>query len=112
MKKIYNINKFAIIITLALYLTLVFGLYAQIVLGAIQVISSLLLILFWKKLSKKSKVKLFIYWTLVSVYGICWHSDWNIFSQEIIIVFGIIIIPMSIAGYFYYILKETKTYIL
>lgn len=111
MKKMYNINKFALIITLMLYLTIVFGLYAQIVLGAIQILSSLLLIIFWKKLSKKSKQKLFIYWILVSFYGLCWFSDWVHFNETFTLIFGIIVVPMSLAGYFFYILKETKTYI-
>lgn len=111
MKKIYIINKISFIITLVLYLTIVFGLYAQIVLGAIQVLSSLFLIIFWKKISKKSKEKIFIYWILVSIYGVCWFSDWANFDETFTIIFGVMIVPMSIATYFFYILKETKTYI-
>ncbi|WP_033959248.1 hypothetical protein [Psychroserpens jangbogonensis] len=111
MKIIYLINKIALIITLALYLTIVFGLYAQIVLGAIQVICALTLFLFWKKFSNKTREQLYIYWTVVISYGLCWLIDWTNFNDSFTFIFGIIIVPMSIAIYFVYILRSTTNYI-
>ena len=40
MKTVFNINKFLVIATTILYLTFYLGLYAQILLGAVQLISA------------------------------------------------------------------------
>ncbi|WP_299225085.1 hypothetical protein [uncultured Psychroserpens sp.] len=111
MKIIYYINKFVLITTLALYFTLFLGLYAQIVLGIVQVISSFLLVFIWEKIKANTKERLFIYWALISTYGTCWLFDWKNFNQDILVIFGIIIIPISIAIYFFYILKTTKNHL-
>lgn len=112
MKKIYIINKIALIITLVLYVTIVLGLYAQIVLGTIQVVSALILFFFWKQFSKKTKEQLYIYWTIVIAYGICWLNDLKSLNEDFVLIFGVMIIPMSIAIYFVHILRSTKNYML
>ena len=53
MKIIYYINKIILLLTAILYITIFYGLYAQIVLGFIQVLSSLILLFFWKRINKK-----------------------------------------------------------
>ena len=111
MKKLYLINKASLIITLVLYLTLYLGLYAQIVLGALQVISALIIFLFWKKFSKKTKKQLYIYWSIVIIYGLFWLIEWHITNNAFFIIIGIIVIPMFIAIYFVVILKSIKNYI-
>lgn len=111
MKKIYTFNKFALIITLVLYTTVILGLYAQIVLGALQIICALILFFHWKKISQKSKEHLIIYWTTVLLYGLCWLIDWSDFNEEFILIFGIMLLPMSMAGYFLYILNTIKKYV-
>ncbi|MEH6536417.1 MAG: hypothetical protein V7719_08505 [Psychroserpens sp.] len=108
MKIIYNINKVAFIITLALYVTVIYGMFSQMILGGIQVISATILFLFWKNFSKKTKEHLSIYWAISSIYGICWLFKWNSFNETFILVFGIMILPMAIAGYFLYILNSIK----
>ncbi|WCO00987.1 hypothetical protein [Psychroserpens ponticola] len=112
MKKLYLINKVSLIITFVLYLTIFLGMYAQMVLGALQIISALILFFFWKQLSKNSKEKLYIYWTIVTIYGLCWLMDWKGYNEYFTIVFGIMIVPMSIATYFVYILKSIKNYMI
>ncbi|MDT0558419.1 hypothetical protein RM697_07165 [Ichthyenterobacterium sp. W332] len=101
MKYIYYTNKFVIITTAILYLTLYLGLYAQIVLGFVQIISSLLLLFHWKLFSKKSKSRLYCYYTITITYGLCWLFDWPLFNSMLFGIIAIIIIPMSIATYFF-----------
>ena len=110
MKILYNLNKIVIISTVVLYVTLIFGLYAQIVLGATQVLSALILFLFWKNFNNKTKEQLYIYWTLVIIYGVFWLIDLDAFNETFIIIFGIMVIPMAIAGYFYYIINSIKDF--
>ncbi len=108
MKILYKINKVTLILTLVLYLTLYLGLYAQIALGCIQIISALILFLFWNKIPNKSKKHLKIYWTTVITYGMMWLIDWDTSDKLFFMIFSVIILPMSIAGYFFYILNSLK----
>ncbi|AUC75499.1 hypothetical protein [Olleya sp. Bg11-27] len=105
MRIIYLINKIALITTLILYLTIFLGLYAQIVLGTLQVISALGLLFIWNKLSIKNKKELLVYWLLTITYGLGWLATDNI-NNGFIVVFLIIIIPISIAIYFVTILHS------
>lgn len=107
MKIIYLINKYALVTTLILYLTIILGLYAQVVLGAVQVLSALSIFFLWKKLNKNDKHNLLVYWTFVLTYGLCWWVEINL--QQLWWV-GIIVIPMSIAIYFVWILNNLKNY--
>jgi len=112
MKTIYAVNKITLIITLILYLTIYLGLYAQILLGAVQVLSSFLLLLFWRDLSQIHKKRLVLYWMLIACYGLGWILNWNNFQDTIYVVIGIIIIPMGIAIYFtrlLYIITKTES---
>nr|WP_321237423.1 hypothetical protein [uncultured Psychroserpens sp.] len=108
MKIIYNINFAAFFITLALYVTIIYGMFSQMILGAIQVLSAAMLFLFWKNFSEKTKEHLSIYWVIISIYGICWLFDWKSFNETFMTVFGVMILPMGIAGYFLYILNSIK----
>jgi len=108
MKTLYYLNKIAFIITLLLYMTIVYGMFSQMFLGGIQVISAAILFLSWSKFSKKTKEHLSIYWVLSSIYGICWLFEWKSFDETFIIIFGIMVLPMAIAAYFLYILNSIK----
>ena len=108
MKGVYLLNKVILIITLVLYLTLYLGMYSQIVLGLIQVLSAIFLFTYWKKFSSITKKQLSFYWILTILYGLCWLLDWQNTHNTYVIIFGIIVLPMSIAGYFFYILNSIK----
>ena len=108
MKTLYNINKVVFILTLVLYVTLYFGLLSQILLGGIQVLSAAILFFSWKIFNAKTKEYLKLYWVITTLYSICWLFKWESFNDTFIIIFGVIILPMSIAGYFLYILNSIK----
>lgn len=108
MKLIYYINKFFLITTGVLYLTIILGLYAQVVLGGIQLISALLIFIYWNKFTEKTKKMIYIYWSSVLVYGSLWLIDWNFLNDMILFIGGIILLPMSLAVYFFYILDSIK----
>lgn len=105
MTNLYKFNKIILIITLILYLTLILGLYAQIVLGAVQLLSAISITFLWEKFENRNKKQLMIYWFVVIIYGIGWLIEINLndFWWS-----GIIIIPMSIAIYFVWILNNLK----
>ncbi len=109
MKTLYRINLIAIIITLLLYVTIIFGMYAQIILGALQLISGLIVIFYLNKLSNKSREKIYIYWILVFLYVIAWNLDWQNFDKYILSIIIPFVIPMLIACYFVYTLRIAKT---
>lgn len=104
----YYINKVILIITAILYLTLYLGLYSQIVLGITQVLSSLILLFYWNRIDKKFRIKLYWYWTIITLYGLLWLLDWGNSGNTFVIVLGIIIAPMSVAIYFFTILNKLK----
>jgi hypothetical protein len=106
MKKLYQLNKIALVITAILYLTIIFGLYAQIVLGGLQLLSALIISFFWGKINTKQKKHLLIYWAIVLIYGIGWYLKIEI--NNLWWILGIIIIPMSVATYFVWILSNLK----
>lgn len=109
MKIIYIINKIILITTLLLYLTVYLGLYSQIALGVIQVLSSLALIFFWKRIEEKQRLQLFKYWIVTILYGLIAIPFWDYFDNNTLTaILTFIIIPMSIAIYFFTILNQLK----
>lgn len=101
MKYLYHINKWSLITTLILYLTVYLGAMAQIFLGGVQVLSAFVLFLFWEQLDFNSKKLMGTYWAVVIVYGFSFLFIENQVSRSLVFL---IIIPMSIAIYFVYIL--------
>ncbi|WP_211075738.1 hypothetical protein [Aquimarina sp. MMG016] len=100
MKTIHNINKWSFIITLLLYLTIYFGLLAQILLGSVQIILVLILLYYWKDFQTKQKQHLAIYVGIVIFYGLLFLTN---VLKSYFLIFFITVVPMSIAGYFVYI---------
>jgi xanthine/uracil permease len=104
MKIAQKINKFSFIATLILYLTLFLGLYAQIVLGVIQILIALYISFNMQLLTKKMKYQIINYWIYVTLYSIlatAFFNDWIDFNDNnLLLIITIIIIPMSIATYF------------
>lgn len=106
MNKLYQFNKICLIVTGILYLTIVLGLYAQVVLGVIQILSALGLTFFWSKFLSKHKKQFTLYWVSVLAYGLGWHFKIDLNNLWWI---GIILIPMSIAFYFVWFLNNIKS---
>jgi hypothetical protein len=88
-----------------LYLTIFFGLYAQIVLGGIQILTALSIFFIWNRLKKEHKKQILFYWLLVILYGIGWLRETNLNDFWWL---GFILIPMSIATYFVWLLNNIK----
>ncbi len=106
---LYAINYGWFFITVVLYITIYLGLFAQVALGGIQVVSSLLIIYYWSALEKKEKEKLINYWVIATVYLLLfWFLDWNSFKGLFLAVLGIVIVPIGIAIYFLTILWSVK----
>lgn len=95
------------IITLLLYTTFILGLYAQIILGAFQILTGIVLLFFIKNFSKENKNRLSIYWCLTIGYGLTWLTSLLDFLDSLWVVL-LIILPLSIASYFTFILESIK----
>ena len=102
------LNRVIFSITGVLYLTIFLGLYTQVILGVYQVLIAITLLFFIKRMSIKNRNRLTIYWVLVLVYGLFWLEG-NFSRYDILSIFVLIIIPLSLAGYFTFILESLKT---
>ncbi|QMU63681.1 MAG: hypothetical protein GKR88_04870 [Flavobacteriaceae bacterium] len=54
------------------------------------------------------KDQLTYYWMMVLVYFSLWLIDWNFLNEIFLIVVGIVVVPMTIAGYLIYIISSIK----
>lgn len=106
-KIITYLNRFILGSTLLLYMTVFLGLYAQIVLGAFQVISFLVLLLFYNSHNILSKYHLIIYGCITALYGLSCFIISEYFNNldEDFFILQYIIIPMLIASFFTYMLE-------
>ena len=104
MKIINKINKALLIITIILDFTIIFGLYAQILLGFIQVCIALYISFHFKRLEKKLKYQIINYWIYVFIYfslfTYLFLEEKSIMDNYIILITTIMILPMTIAIYF------------
>lgn len=104
MKVINKINKALLIITIILDFTILFGLYAQILLGFTQLCIALYISFNYKKIEKKLKYQIINYWIYVILYFSFFTyillEEKNVIDNYIIMITTIIIIPMTIAIYF------------
>ncbi|AXO81385.1 hypothetical protein DZC78_13630 [Olleya aquimaris] len=106
MKKLYYFNKIILITTAIFYLTIILGLYAQIALGIIQILSAIGILVLWKNYDYNQKKHLKTYWLFVIIYGL----RWLFFKESVddIWLLDIIILPMTLAVYFVWILHKLK----
>lgn len=109
MKFIYHTNKIVYIITVALYITVIYGMLFQILLGAIQVIFFFVLLFNYDKFSKEIKQHLGIYGALSGIFLVVFFSSLEFFGQNFLLI---IFIPMGIATYFTYIVYQLKQRVL
>ena len=104
MKIINKINKALLIITIILDFTIIFGLYAQILLGFIQLCIALYISFHFKILEKKLKYQIINYWIYVFIYlsffTYLFLEEKSIMDNYIILITTIMILPMTIAIYF------------
>ena len=104
------LNRYILGITGILYLTIFYGLYAQIILGGFQLITAFTLLFFWVKLTKKQRERLLKYWVFVAVYGLLWVTAFlDGLKGDLGWVIAYILIPLSIASYLTFILESLKT---
>lgn len=109
MKYLVNINRMLVILTLVLFITIYFGFMAEIILGLFQLLCSVFIIRIWNKLKKEHKKHLKIYWTLTIVFGLGFLVNWGRLSDHFLpFIFGLAIIPMSLAVYFTRILEKIQ----
>ena len=85
-KIIYGINKISFVITALLFITIIYGFFAEMYLGVIQVLSSLLLLIYWNDYSKKEKERLLLYYKLVIGYFLLWLINWDFLPSELAIL--------------------------
>lgn len=116
MKFIFYTNNTFYYLTLVLYLTIIYGMYMQIILGAIQVILFFVLLFNYNKFSRKIKKYLSIYGILTTIYLVLFFG---ILSSNLIdvasvlpFIIAIILIPMSLGTYFTYIVYQLKKQVL
>ena len=104
MKVINKINKALLIITIILDFTILFGLYAQILLGFTQLCIALYISFNYKKIEKKLKYQIINYWIYVFIYlsffTYLFLEEKSIMDNYIILITTIMILPMTIAIYF------------
>jgi hypothetical protein len=105
MKNIIVTNRVMMGITLVLYITIVYGLMFQLLLGFFQLISGLCFLFFWKRLSKHIQSAMLLYYMVSLVYLAIYFSGlFDIWDNW----FFVIVIPYGIAIYFTYILETIQ----
>lgn len=113
MKTIYIINSIATWTTILLYISIFFGMYAQIVLGPLQLILAIIIsIIYFKKVDQNHKNLMLYYWAAavfaLVMAGFAWSTDFDNVALTLICLF---IIPMSVACYFLYVTKKLNNHL-
>lgn len=106
---IVYLNRFIFGTTIILYATIFLGLMAQIVLGGFQVLSAIILVFFHKRFEPRRRKQLIIYWCFTLFYGVLWYADLKNPSNDFFEMLFYVLIPLSIAGYFTYIIESLKS---
>lgn len=101
MKILHKINVIALIITLLLYITVLLGMYAQILLGPLQLIIALLVsYMYYKKLSPRLQRGIIIYWIAAGLSLTIAYFSWLDYRANDFTIITLFVIPMLIACYF------------
>lgn len=108
MKTLKKINKIALCTTLLLFLTVYLGMLAQIPLGIIQVISAIYLTVKVYNKSDYAKRNLSIYWIVtLSELALFYVQHYYFPTSNDAIEWSLMVVfPMSIAIYFYIIMRK------
>ncbi len=101
MKILFIVNLIAFIINIGLYIIEpVLGLFAQIGLGLLQILSALRMSLETNKINKKAQKNLVRYWLSIFIWVLLGLIVCILFDSVLAFKIMIIICPMSIAFYF------------
>ena len=109
MNLLHKINTWLYGITLAMYITVIIGMLLQILLGIVQVMMAIILISRFTEYNSKIKRHLLIYSAITTLYLVFFFG----FRSAGLIGFGyevplLMILPMSIGGYFVYLTSLVK----
>lgn len=106
-KFIYGLNTFALITTLILYLTVYLGMYAQFLLGIIQLLIGFSLLFRWNEIEIYEKKLIKFYWLIVVSWFVLTfvfaYFNFPIDKRRILVSIWLFVIPMSIASYQFFI---------
>ncbi|WP_297332698.1 hypothetical protein [Flavobacterium sp.] len=101
MKTLHKINVIALITTLLLYITVLLGMYAQILLGPLQLIIALIVSYsYYKKLSPRLQKGIILYWIAAVTSLTITYFSWLDYRANDFIIITLFVIPMLIACYF------------
>ena len=108
MKTLHYINCFFYLITITPYITIYYfflGMYAQFMLGIVQILIAIIISFYIKRLRNTSKKHISNYWvlTLINLLIILIFYKTNIMSNSICQIVFVFVTPMLIASYFIYI---------
>lgn len=112
MKTLHNINFWATALTLVLYITIYFGMTAQLVLGPLQLIlATIISVSYYKEMDQYHKTMLRYYWiaaslALIMVFIQWIYDNYNTFTT----VTFLFVLPMMIACYFVYVTRKLNNY--
>jgi len=107
MKNLYIINKWLVILTLALYITINYGMLFQIVLGSIQVLMGIYILSNYNSLNKKTK-SLFNLYMLLTIVILSLIFYGNVDDGGIWWLLIYLVIPMLLAFLHLYITYKIK----
>ena|SRR5687767_9106091 len=113
MKIVYHLCLWSYVVTVILYTTIIWGLYAQAFLGIIHVLAALYCYIRYKKLDYFMKKRLNRYAIAVGVYFTIPFME-SVFDLDVPLEFAglrlayLTIVPMSIGLYFVYIMHEMR----
>ncbi|KOS07636.1 hypothetical protein AM493_17495 [Flavobacterium akiainvivens] len=113
MKYIHYINFFALGITLLLYVTLFLGMFAQLILGSLQLLlAAIITIAYYEKLNERCKKLLLRYWAFalaaVFIALVTWLAYEDNTTATVLFIF---VIPMCVACYFVYVTSCINGYL-
>jgi hypothetical protein len=113
MKIIHTINSFATWATILLYITVYFGMLAQLVLGPLQLIlATILSVRYYKELDQRYKNLALYYWaaavSALATAGFAWLADLENIVLTIVAVF---VIPMTVACYFLFVTDKINKHL-
>jgi hypothetical protein len=113
MKTIHRINAFVTSATLTLYLLIFLGMYAQIILGPLQLILAVVIsIKYYNKMGLLNKKLFLCYWLAAAVAltaaVITWQQN---SSNDAVVILFLFVIPMTVACYFLYVTNKLNKHL-